>query len=97
MVKKDNLDAASYFCQFCFLFLVLVETLERRGTLNSVRGQIRAEVFNALDDKTSAKPKPNNDTVLINELIREYLEYNNYNYASVTLREGKAIEQLRVY
>lgn len=67
---------------------VLVETLERRGTLNSVRGQIRAEVFNALDDKASVKPKPSNDTILINELIREYLEYNSYNYASVTLRAG---------
>lgn len=68
--------------------LVIIETLERRGTLNSIRGQIRAEVFNSLDDKASVKPKPSNDTILLNELVREYLEYNSYNYAAVTLRAG---------
>lgn len=67
---------------------VLVETLERRGVLQSVRGRIRAEVCKALDDKATVKPKPSNDTILINELIREYLEYNDYNYAAMTLKTG---------
>ncbi|KAF6019594.1 Fopnl [Bugula neritina] len=64
----------------------LADVLEKRGILESVRGRIRSEIFNALDCKDVAKPKPNNDTILINELIREYLEYNNYKYTASTLK-----------
>lgn len=70
---------------------MIAESLERRGVLNSIQGKIRAEVFNALDDKASVKPKPSNNTILINELIREYLEYNNYKYAAMTLNAGKGL------
>lgn len=69
-------------------YTVIVESLERRGALSSIQGRIRAEIFSALDDKTSVKPKPSNSTILINELIREYLEYNNYKYAAMTLNAG---------
>ena len=67
---------------------MIVESLERRGVLNSIQGKIRAEIFNALDDKAVVKPKPSNDTILLNELIREYLEYNHYNYSAMTLKAG---------
>ncbi|XP_067945225.1 centrosomal protein 20-like [Watersipora subatra] len=64
---------------------VIVESLERRGVLSSIQGKMRAEVFNALDDKSVVKPKASNDTILINQLIQEYLNYNNYKYAAMTL------------
>ena len=67
---------------------MIVESLERRGVLNGIQGKIRAEIFNALDDKAVVKPKPSNDTILLNELIREYLEYNHYNYSAMTLKAG---------
>jgi len=77
------------------LVVVVKETLERRGVLSSIKGRIRSEVFAALDDKTVVKPKPSNETILINDLIREYLEYNNYNYAAMVLRAGIEGEHLQ--
>eukprot|EP00794_Sanderia_malayensis_P020291 gene20291-22277_t len=68
---------------------VLKETLENRGVLSNVRARIRAEVFNALDDHNEPKPALSNENLLINELIREYLEFNNYSYTnSVLLAEA---------
>ena len=54
-----------------------------------IKARIRAEVFNALDDQTEARPKLSNENVLINELIREYLEFNNYKYSASVLQAGK--------
>ncbi len=73
MAKIDDLKA------------VLKETLENRGVLSHVRARIRAEVFNALDDQTEPKPSLSNENLLINELIREYLEFNNYMYTNSVL------------
>ncbi len=58
---------------------VLKETLEQKGVLNDIRARIRAEVFTALDaDSSAGKPKLSNENMIINEMIREYLEYNRY-------------------
>ena len=68
---------------------VLKETLDNRGVLNHMRARIRAEVFSALDDQTESKPILSNENMLINELIREYLEFNKYKYTnSVLLAES---------
>ncbi|XP_050394731.1 centrosomal protein 20 [Patella vulgata] len=64
---------------------VLKESLENRGVLGQIKARIRAEVFTALNDQTENKPQLSNENVLINELIREYLEYNNYKYAASVL------------
>ncbi|XP_031567500.1 lisH domain-containing protein FOPNL-like [Actinia tenebrosa] len=67
---------------------VLKETLENQGVLGQIRARIRAEVFNALDDQTEPRPTLSNENMLINELIREYLEFNKYKYTqSVFLTE----------
>lgn len=61
---------------------VLKETLEERGVLNEIRAKVRAEIFNSLNDQSSknSKQKPvSNENLIINELIREYLAFNNYN------------------
>ena len=68
---------------------VLRETLEQKGVLNKVKAEIRAEIFTALDADNQGKPAVPQENVLINELIREYLEYNRYyNTASVLTTES---------
>ncbi len=74
---------------------VLKETLESKGVLNDIRAKIRAEVFTALDaDSGAGKPKLTNENMIINEMIREYLEYNRYyNTSSVLIAEsGQPVE-----
>ncbi|XP_035258911.1 lisH domain-containing protein FOPNL [Anguilla anguilla] len=67
----------------------LKETLEARGVLGQLKARIRAEVFNALDDQSEARPALSHENLLINELIREYLEFNKYRYtASVLISES---------
>ena len=73
---------------------VLKETLEQKGVLNDIRAKIRAEVFTALDSEVAGKPKLSNENMIINEMIREYLEYNRYyNTSSVLIAEsGQPVE-----
>ena len=75
---------------------VLRDTLEQKGVLNEVKAKIRAEIFTALDSENAGKPALSKENVIINELIREYLEYNKYyNSASVLMTEtGQQPEQV---
>lgn len=63
----------------------LRETLEARGVLGQLKARIRAEVFNALDDQSEPRPPLSHENLLINELIREYLEFNKYHYTASVL------------
>ncbi|XP_019663316.1 lisH domain-containing protein FOPNL isoform X1 [Ailuropoda melanoleuca] len=68
---------------------VLKDTLEKRGVLGLLKARIRAEVFSALDDESEPRPPLSHENLLINELIREYLEFNKYKYtASVLISES---------
>ncbi|KAF4031603.1 FOP N terminal dimerization domain [Phytophthora infestans] len=68
---------------------VLKDTLAARGSLDQIKARIRAEIFAALDDQNVPKPKLSNENLIINELIREYFEYNGYRHAlSVFLPES---------
>ena len=64
------------------------ESLENRGVLGQIKAQIRAEVFNSLADHQERPPPLSNENMLINELIREYLEFNQYKYTSSVLQCG---------
>ncbi|KAJ6655945.1 hypothetical protein lerEdw1_004530 [Lerista edwardsae] len=64
---------------------VLKDTLEKRGVMGQIKARIRAEVFNAMDDQSEPRPALSHENLLINELIREYLEFNRYKYASSVL------------
>ncbi|XP_028634245.1 lisH domain-containing protein FOPNL isoform X2 [Grammomys surdaster] len=64
---------------------VLKDTLEKRGVLGHLKARIRAEVFNALDDDREPRPSLSHENLLINELIREYLEFNKYKYTASVL------------
>ncbi|XP_067562651.1 centrosomal protein 20 isoform X7 [Pseudorca crassidens] len=67
---------------------VLKDTLEKRGVLGHLKARIRAEVFNALDDESEPRPLLSHENLLINELIREYLEFNKYKYTASVLIAG---------
>lgn len=68
---------------------VLKESLEERGVLSELRARLRAEIFNSLNDKPLDRPKLSNENLIINELIREYLIFNNYTHSlSVFLPES---------
>ena len=56
----------------------LKETLEQKGVLNKIRGIMRQSIFEAIESEDKAQPKISNDELTINELIKEYLNYNNY-------------------
>ena len=73
---------------------VLRETLEQKGVLNEVKAKIRAEIFTALDSENAGKPALSNENMIINEMIREYLDYNKYyNSSSVLVTEtGQPVE-----
>ncbi|XP_005323757.3 centrosomal protein 20 isoform X1 [Ictidomys tridecemlineatus] len=64
---------------------VLKDTLEKRGVLGHLKARIRAEVFSALDDDHEPRPTLSHENLLINELIREYLEFNKYKYTASVL------------
>uniref|UniRef100_A0A2I3RSV2 Centrosomal protein 20 n=1 Tax=Pan troglodytes TaxID=9598 RepID=A0A2I3RSV2_PANTR len=67
---------------------VLKDTLEEKGVLGHLKARI-AEVFNVLDDDREPRPSLSHENLLINELIREYLEFNKYKYtASVLIAES---------
>lgn len=59
----------------------LREALERRGVLNTLRANVRSEVFQAMEDVDEAPPSMTGENLVINELIREYLAFNNYKHS----------------
>uniref|UniRef100_A0A673I056 Fgfr1op N-terminal like n=1 Tax=Sinocyclocheilus rhinocerous TaxID=307959 RepID=A0A673I056_9TELE len=67
----------------------LRETLEARGVLGQLKARIRAEVFSALDDQSTPRPPLSHENLLINELIREYLQFNKYRYTASVLTAGE--------
>ena len=64
---------------------VLKEHLEKNGTLNELRSKMRSEIFNTLNNQPKKVTQLSNQNLIINELIREYLLFNNYNYTNNVL------------
>ena len=73
------------------LTAALKETLDRRGVLRQIRASLRAEAFAALHNAaeqmdqesdgasgTGRRPPLRPENEVINELIRDYLEFNGY-------------------
>lgn len=58
---------------------VIKRTLQECGALDRARGLIRAELYKAIRDETlTSPPHLSNENLMINELIREYLDFNGY-------------------
>ncbi len=56
----------------------LKETLEEKGVLNQIRAIMRESIFEAIKNDDKPIAKLSNENLIINELIKEYLIYNNY-------------------
>ena len=60
----------------------LKETLEQKGVLNEIRAKMRQSIFEAIENDDKPQPKLSNENLIINALIKEYLDYNNYLHTS---------------
>lgn len=82
------LGRAWLYVRWFLVVTALKEALEKRGVLGQIKANIRAEVFHALDDQSEPRPPLSRENLLINELVREYLEYNKYKYTASVLTAG---------
>jgi lisH domain-containing protein FOPNL len=55
----------------------LKDALERRGILDTVRAQLRRDIFTTMEDGSDARHPTPPENVILNELIREYLAFNS--------------------
>ena len=68
---------------------VLKNKLASNGTLDSLEGALRAKLFSCIcPEPLKSTPPPAKETMLINELIREYLRWNGYVGALAVLNAG---------
>jgi lisH domain-containing protein FOPNL len=75
-----------------FYFISAVrEDLRKSGKLNKVKAELRAEIAKLLEPTSTSDTKPDipSDTLIINELIREFLTWNGYHYTTSVLVAGK--------
>ncbi|KAL0236234.1 hypothetical protein GEMRC1_002816 [Eukaryota sp. GEM-RC1] len=71
------------------------ESLDNRGAIDRIKSQIRSEMFLALQTPTFSKQSPSEDSLVINSLISQYLEYNNlYRTSSVFSAETGSYESV---
>lgn len=73
------------------LFDAIEETLRSKGILDQLSCSVRAEVLQVLKHPDQKKPEkksyedPDSTNFLINELIKEYLNYNGYEHTANVL------------
>ena len=60
----------------------LKETLEQRGVLNQIKAIMRQEIYESIENDDNPKPQLSEENLIINELIKEYLDYKKYSYSS---------------
>lgn len=58
------------------------DILQSNGTLDKIKSEIRQNIYFAIENKNTSKPKLPNENILINELIREYMNFNGYFHSS---------------
>ena len=68
-------------------------SLEADGELSQIKAEMRTKVMKLLEGSSkssrSKQPKPPNEVLIINELIREYLDWMGYKYTSSVLVSGE--------
>ncbi|CAH0703021.1 unnamed protein product [Spodoptera exigua] len=76
------------------LLTAIKDLLKKNGYLNKINAEVRAQVTELLQRQQTAgaettPPTPSEEVLLVNELVREYLEWNGYLYtASVLVSEA---------
>ena len=63
----------------------LKETLIKEGILNKIKAEMRQEIYNFIDKDNEPKPNLTKENFIINLLIKEYFDYNNYSFSSSVL------------
>ena len=58
------------------------EILEEKGCLNKIRAEIRENIYKAIETDETPKPKVPEENLIINELIREYMNFMGYYHSS---------------
>jgi len=78
----DSSYGASAGLLACVSLSALLQTLAAKGSLGQMKARIRSEIFSALDQQDDAPNRAplSNTNLLLNELIREYLAFNQYRY-----------------
>ncbi|XP_053603579.1 centrosomal protein 20-like [Plodia interpunctella] len=73
------------------------ELLKKNGHFNKLQAETRAKVTQALQERQlpqgSVPPTPTDEVLLVNELIREYLEWNGYLYTATVMTSEAALPQ----
>lgn len=68
----------------------LRNTLQQTGALSRLQSLLRAEIYKALDTtENDAKPTPSDETMLLNELIMEYLEWHGFGFTKGVFVSGE--------
>ena len=67
------------------------ENLHRSGKLDKIKAELRAEIMTVLEPtcNPNTKPKIPSETLVINELIREFLAWHGYHYTTSVFITGK--------
>ena len=77
---------------------VVKEQLAHSGALGKMQATVRAQIVASLDESSSGRPpvQPWSETYLLNELIRQYLDFQGYRAASsvFTPESGLSTERL---
>ncbi|XP_078042178.1 centrosomal protein 20 isoform X1 [Augochlora pura] len=62
------------------------ESLMNHGELSRIKAEMHTKIIQILDNSSNGSkqklPKPTQDIALLNELIREYLDWMGYKYSS---------------
>ena len=89
--ENEKLDQKRLERNMDSLFDAIEETLKSKGILDQLSCSVRAEVLQVLKNpekspsKRQDKLDPDSTNFLINELIKEYLDYNAYEHTSNVL------------
>ena len=60
----------------------LKETLIKEGILNKIKAEMRKGIYDIIDRDNNPKPNLTKENYIINLLIKEYFDYNNYSFSS---------------
>ena len=77
----------------------VTQSLKENGFLNKMSAEVRSEVLNVLKNEQQnyqLSPEFSADNFVINELIKEYLEWNNFNQTSdvLSLESGQPKQRI---
>ncbi|XP_047022628.1 centrosomal protein 20-like [Helicoverpa zea] len=82
------------------LLVAIKDLLKKNGYLSKINAEVRAQVTELLQDRqasgtTKTPPAPTDEVLLVNELVREYLEWNGYLYTTSVMMSEAAMPKTK--